>query len=97
LKVVEGQNDASTYAILVKYCQMGFKPVPIGRDSKTPAVSSTNEIYNNPSQLMKYRGLTGKDIQTLPIEEQKNIISRDIEYLRQQSKENIKRAAQKLL
>jgi DNA polymerase, archaea type len=36
----------------------------------------------------KYRGLTGKDIQTLPAEEQKNYVLRDAELLMQLSKHN---------
>ena len=28
---------------------MGFKLVPLGKDSKTPTISSTNDIYNNPN------------------------------------------------
>ena len=41
-------NEVISTSILTKYRQMGFKLVPIGRDSKTPAVRSTNDIYNNP-------------------------------------------------
>jgi hypothetical protein len=42
-------NNVITPLILTKYYRMGFKPVPVGKDSKTPAISSTNDIYNDPN------------------------------------------------
>jgi len=38
--------------------------------------------------LGKYKGLTGKDIQSLPVEEQKNYVLRDAEVVMQLSKHN---------
>jgi hypothetical protein len=35
--------------ILTKYHQMGFKLIPLGDDSKTPTVRSTNGIHNDPN------------------------------------------------
>ena len=35
--------------ILTTYHRMGFKLVPLAEDSKTPTVSSTNDIYNDPN------------------------------------------------
>jgi DNA polymerase elongation subunit (family B) len=35
--------------LIIKYHRMGFRLVPVGDDSKTPNVASTNEIYNNPN------------------------------------------------
>jgi len=43
----EGDNSDNTLETLIKDLHMGFKLVPLGSDS-IPAVSSTNEIYNNP-------------------------------------------------
>jgi hypothetical protein len=34
--------------ILLKNHSIGFKIVPIYNDSKTPAIKSTNEVYDNP-------------------------------------------------
>ena len=33
--------------ILFKYSNIGFRIIPLGLDSKTPAIKSTNQIYNN--------------------------------------------------
>ena len=42
----DNSNEDNTLELLIKYSRMGFKPVPLRNDS-IPAVSSTNEIYNN--------------------------------------------------
>jgi hypothetical protein len=42
-------NKAIPSLILIKYHRMGFKLVPLGEDSKTPTVSSTNDIYSDPN------------------------------------------------
>ena len=34
--------------VLIKSHIIGFKVVPISNDSKTPAIKSTNEVYDNP-------------------------------------------------
>ncbi len=44
----QGNNKPIPHLLLTLYLRMGFKLVPLSADSKTPAVSSTNDIYNNP-------------------------------------------------
>ncbi len=34
--------------VLLRYHNLGFKLVPIGIDSRTPTIKSTNQIYENP-------------------------------------------------
>jgi hypothetical protein len=48
-KKVDGDDDENVIAIetLVGYNTIGFKVVPLGADSKTPAVKSTTKIYND--------------------------------------------------
>ena len=43
----DNNYDSIWPELLTKYLGAGFKLVPVGKDSKTPAVDSTNEIYNN--------------------------------------------------
>src|SRR5690242_17814325 len=42
-------NNVILDLILTRYHRMGFKLVPLGEDSKTPTVSSTNDIYSDPN------------------------------------------------
>ncbi len=42
-------NKVIPHLILTEYHRMGFKLVPLGEDSKTPTISSTNDIYNDPN------------------------------------------------
>jgi predicted esterase YcpF (UPF0227 family) len=51
-------------------------------------VSKVVLATNDNLEVGKYKGLTGKDVETLPVEEQKNYVLKDAELVMQLSKHN---------
>ena len=62
-----------------------YRTLKLDEVSKAVLADSTNNSINVTG---KYRGLTGKDIQSLPVEEQKKYVQRDAELVMQLSKHN---------
>jgi hypothetical protein len=57
-------NDDSSLIpleILLKYTNIGFRIIPLGLDSKTPAIKSTNQIYDN-SDYWSTEGISQEQI-----------------------------------
>jgi hypothetical protein len=48
-KCFDYNNNSSLIPLetLFKYSNIGFRIIPLGLDSKTPAIKSTNQIYDN--------------------------------------------------
>ena len=62
-----------------------YRTLKLDEVSKAVLTDNTKDLKNVAG---KYRGLTGKDIQSLPVEEQKKYVLRDAELVMQLSKHN---------